>query len=230
MTNANDKVLDRIRKLLAMAGDTSSPHEAAIAAKRARSMMDKHQVSEVDLTTMSASDMGHSDLELKQKTNNLFTSVLSVAVATYNDCQVKYVQAGPYLNARFEGMLVDSVCAIELFKYLRDEAYSQAERFHTGRKDRHAYRVGFSSGVASQVREMMKERETINIEAGPQIGTSLVVCKMQLVHKHFKPVKYTNSASSYSGSASAQQQGFQAGRKAGLNRQVSGSSSKALSH
>jgi hypothetical protein len=228
MKDSNDKILDRIRKLLAMAGDTSSPHEAAIAAKRARALMDKHQVSDVDLTTLDASDMGDKVTGMKQKTNNLFTSVLSVAVATYNDCQVRYVRKNGYLELKFEGMLVDCVCAYELFKYLRNQAYQQAERYEVGRKDRHAYRVGFSSGVAAQVKEMQKEREQIKMEMGSQSGTSLVVCKQQLVRQHFDPVNYTNSTSSYSGSRNAHGNGFTAGKKAGLNRQVSGSSRKAL--
>ena len=43
MTNKPDsKILERIRALLAMGGDVSSEHEAAIALKRARSLMDKH--------------------------------------------------------------------------------------------------------------------------------------------------------------------------------------------
>jgi len=229
MNQANDKILDRIRKLLAMAGDTSSPNEAAIAAKRARALMDKHQVSDVDLTTLDASDMGSKVTNLKQKTNNLFTSVLSVAVATYNDCQVRYVRSDRgFLELKFEGMLVDAVCAYELFKYLRGQAYQQAERYHTGRKDRHAYRVGFASGVAAQVREMMKEREAIKMETGSQTGTALVVCKQQLVKQHFAPVNYVNSQSSYSGSRDAYGEGHRAGRKAGLNRQVSGSNQGRL--
>ena len=229
MNQANDKILDRIRKLLAMAGDTSSPNEAAIAAKRARALMDKHQVSDVDLTTLDASDMGSKVSNMGQKTNNLFTSVLSVAVATYNDCQVRYVRSDRgFLELKFEGMLVDAVCAYELFKYLRAQAYQQAERYHTGRKDRHAYRVGFSSGVAAQVKGMMKERDQIKMEVGSQSGTALVVCKQQLVAQHFNPVKYTNSTSSYSGSSNAHGQGYQAGKKAGLNRQVGGRSQGQL--
>ena len=35
------KIKERIAKLLAMARDASSPNEAAIAAQRARSLMDK---------------------------------------------------------------------------------------------------------------------------------------------------------------------------------------------
>lgn len=44
-----EKILETIRKLLRMAGDAGSPNEAAIAAGRARKLMDKYRVSLSDL-------------------------------------------------------------------------------------------------------------------------------------------------------------------------------------
>ena len=46
---ATPKIMERVRKLLAMAKDATSPHEAAIAARRARSLMDKHQLEEHEM-------------------------------------------------------------------------------------------------------------------------------------------------------------------------------------
>ena len=37
------KIRERIRKLLAMAGDASSPQEAAIAARRAKALLNEHK-------------------------------------------------------------------------------------------------------------------------------------------------------------------------------------------
>jgi hypothetical protein len=212
--------MDRIRKLLAMAGDTGSPHEAAIAARRARKLMDDYQISEMDLTTIDGADMGNNDFSRGQKKASTFHGVLGVAVATFNDVQCKYVRnrVTGNLDLRFEGLLVDTVCATELFRYLSQEAYKQAERKEQGRADRHAYRVGFSSGVAAQVEEIMRERQELKTGT----GTALVACKMALVHQHFKPIKYGSSSYSFSGDRSSFQSGKRAGRNAGLNRQVGG--------
>ncbi len=49
MNEQNLEIIERVRKLLSMAVDTSSPHEAAIAASRARKLMDKHQIDLADL-------------------------------------------------------------------------------------------------------------------------------------------------------------------------------------
>ena len=49
MTRKPGKSGGRIRKLLAMAGDASSPNEAAIAAKRAKALLNEHNLSEADV-------------------------------------------------------------------------------------------------------------------------------------------------------------------------------------
>lgn len=217
--NKTEKIIERVRKLLAMSKDTGSPNEAAIAAKRARFLMDEYQLTEMDLTKIESSDMGASYQEGK-KTVSSFDGVLAVAVAEFNDCQVKYERnkLTYKLDIRFEGMLVDTVCAVELFRYLKGQAYKQAVRYEEGRKNRHAYRVGFASGVARQVKQFLLERAKLKT-AG---GTSLIVCKQQLVAQHFKPVKYKSSGTKFSGDRSSFQSGVVAGQKAGLNRQVSG--------
>jgi len=123
----HDKIIDRIRKLLAMAGDTSSPNEAAIAAKRARKLMDEHQVSEMDLTTVTGDDFGTSAYAAGTKTAVTVLGRLAIPVAKLNDCQVAWV-SGPdgRKQLEFQGFLADAVCAAEMFKWLRDTMYRQA--------------------------------------------------------------------------------------------------------
>ena len=221
-----NKIIDKVRKLLAMSKDTGSPHEAAIAARQARSLMDKYQLTEMDLTKVEANDMGTSSAG-GNKTATTFEGTLAVPVANFNDCQVKYERnrITGKLDLRFEGMLVDTVCAVELFKYLRDQAFKQAVKYEQGRRDRHAYRVGFASGVAQQVREFLKEREQLKTSS----GTSLVVCKQQLVEKHFQAASYEKRGSSFSGGRSSFNNGYQDGKNAGLNRQVNGAQQGRLS-
>ena len=53
--NDEDKLIDRIRKLLALAEDAASQNEALIAARRARSLMDKHQITKGDIERAAGS-------------------------------------------------------------------------------------------------------------------------------------------------------------------------------
>lgn len=220
----DEKILERIRNLLAMAGDTSSPNEAAIAARRARALMDRYQIEEMDLTSLNQEDFGAEDLSTGFKTNNGPISCMAVAVAKLNDTQVRYERISGVLNLRFEGMLVDCVCAIEMMKYLRDEMYQQAERSASGRSDRYAYRLGFSSGVARQVEEILKDRRELKTSN----GTGLMVIKSQLVQQKFGVARYARSKSTFQGSGEAYNSGYQRGKNINLSRQVGGSSQRRL--
>ena len=111
--NDRNKVMDRIRKLLAMAQDVSSPHEAAIAAGRARKLMDQHQVSELELTSSEPDRFESENFKTGNKTTDKFSGICGLAVAKLNDCVVSWKRDGngyPYL--KFDGMLGDAVCAI----------------------------------------------------------------------------------------------------------------------
>lgn len=230
----HEKILDRIRKLLAMAGDTSSPNEAAIAAKRARSLMDKYQIEEMDLTSVEDDDFGTSTYESDTKTKSSFMATLSIAVARLNDCQVRYKRnpVTRHLDLRFEGLLIDAVCAAEMLKWLRDAAYKQSKR-ENGRADRHSYRMGFVHGVRDQVDDILEERAEIHVQAtaaeaaAGTSGGSLMVIKQQLVKSHFGEAKYKSRSTTYSGSYSAYDSGEAAGREVSLNKQV-GVNRKAL--
>jgi len=61
-----DKIVERVRKLLAMSEDTSSPHEAAIAAKRAAHLMQQYNIDNaaVLLNTLSDDDIVENTVAL----------------------------------------------------------------------------------------------------------------------------------------------------------------------
>ena len=146
----DDKILERIRRLLAMAGDTSSPNEAAIAAGRARKLMDKHQVSDMDLKSMKDEDFGQARYPLKRKQ---WHGVLAVAMAWLNDCNVKTVEGKRgFSSMEFSGYLVDAVTAKELYLYLLAQADVQASKCK-GRKE--PFKTGVAAGVQAQVKEIL---------------------------------------------------------------------------
>lgn len=215
----HEKILDRIRKLLSMAGDTSSPNEAAIAAARARKMMDEYQVNELDLTSVADDDLGTNSTGSGQRTVNKPLNVMSCAVADLNDVRIDMNRGpGGEILFIFKGFLVDAVCATEMFKYLSVEMYRQAERNAWGRSNRFAYRLGFASGIRAQIDEALKERREIKTAA----GTSLMVVKDQLVVAKYGVAKYRNVRTSFQGSHRSYDQGKERGRNTNLDRQVGG--------
>ena len=225
MTDKHEKIIDRIRKLLAMAGDTSSPQEAAIAARRARKLMDEYQISEIDLSTVADSDFGPSIFDLGTRNAVSAAGTLAIAVAELNDCQVCYERTGKgTMGLRFEGFLSDTVCCVELYRWLRDEMYRQAEQYTTGRGPRNSYRTGFAAGVLRQAREIVAER-TRDVQASN--GQALVVAKSALVRQHYGAVKY-GRASRNTYDSRAHDAGYSAGKSANLSRQVNGATARRI--
>jgi hypothetical protein len=219
----NETVLRKIRKLLAMSQDNSSPEEAAIAAGMARKMMDRHQVSELELTEVPKNAMGMEDWATGTRNVPKPIGILCVAVAKLNDCQAELSQDGYNKSIRFKGMLADCVCATVIMQYLRDMMYKQAECVR-GRSDRSAFRLGFSSGVARQVKDILLERNKIQTNA----GTALVACKMALVNQEFGMAKYRTSKANLAGNNVAYSMGKAAGQNANLNRQVDGTTVRKI--
>lgn len=86
MNKPDDKILERIRALLSMAADTASPHEASIAAGRARKLMDQHQVGLDDLTTESG--FGFANVGAEYRFMPKWLSVLALGVGYLNDVKV----------------------------------------------------------------------------------------------------------------------------------------------
>jgi hypothetical protein len=210
-----DKILERIRKLLNMAADTSSPNEAAIAAGRARKLMDQYQVTDWDLKQNKEEDFGSA----RTIWEDTWHGMLGIAMAWLNDVNCRQQHGDGFLDTPhllFEGYLVDAVTAKELWLYLVAQAEIQSKQVR-GRKE--PFKRGFASGVQAQVKEILKEREKIVTSN----GTALVVCKRQLVESRYGQMKTSQVRRSTGGNFQA---GYERGLKAGLNRQVSGSSSR----
>jgi hypothetical protein len=220
-----EKIIERIKKLMAMAEDASSPHEAAIAAKRARSLMDKHQIDKSDLTEKP--EFGTKTTSWSYAFTPKWMQSLAVAVAEYNDCQVGFKtdhsiqREKRYKFMEFKGFEVDAILAEYTYQYVCDtitrlcKSYMVAEGY-----DRYNARVGdtFKWNAAIQVIRMLneskKERETMTSS-----GTDLMVVKSQLVAEHFGEAKYGKSSKKQHDDWEAYRAG-KAGAEAGRNIRI----------
>lgn len=218
------KIIKRIKNLLAMSHDKGSSKEAAIATTRVRAMMDKYQVTELDLTTVNESDFSTAESSTGRKRTDTPSSILAVAVAKLNDCQVSYTKTDGFISINFKGMFGDAVCATMLFEYLREECTRQAKSKTKGKANIFAYRVGFAAGVATHIETVLDERAKLVTSD----STALVACKNKLVAAHYGTVTYGKKPVRYSGSNDSYGDGYVAGEKAGLSNQVTGTNQKSL--
>lgn len=200
MNADNEKILERVRALLAMAADTSSPNEASIAAGRARKLMDQHQISLADLKESNGFGFGRAGQSYRFMPK--WKDILAVAVGTFNDCKVirhheyKAVNNSYSYHIVFQGYEADVAMATVLYDYLCGTIdrlcgvyiaeLGTYKRYPAKLGD--AYKKGASLELCTRLRDLSKERAAISMST----GTSLVVFKMAAVEGEFGKAEYVN--------------------------------------
>lgn len=202
-----DKIKDRISKLLRMAEDASSPNEAAIAANRARALMDKHQLSEWEVKDRVEDEFGTSQASRFYSAVPLYLSTFAVQLAKFNDCQVRY-EFGPVSHKKkigempigkcitFMGFKADVELATEMFKSLSDAVNRLCKEYFDEKGDGRKYSVSLGGifkraalgEIARRLQAMTIERDALTTSS----GTSLVVLKADAVAEKFGLAKYTH--------------------------------------
>lgn len=186
-----DKIIERVRQLLAMGSDTSSPNEASIALNRARKLMDAHQISATDIENAKGSDFGENAFTTESSQNRTWVGILVVAIAKMNSC---VVAVKPRWNKKerisyiFKGFEEDSKMCQFMMAYLCDavDNFYKVDKKNYGLKgasDKNSYFVGFASGICTRIDEEIKEREG-NAQANSS-STALVVAKNAVVEARF---------------------------------------------
>lgn len=216
-----DRIKERIAKLMAMAQDASSPNEAAIAAQRARALMDKYQLDEYDVSEAAPQEFASEAATRAYASVPYHIDILAVAVAKYNDCHSVFewtkmdyrMEGKARLNGRdgrgtkavgkrivFRGYKND----VELAKQMLDrllanidalcKAYMQAN--HPGKYNVRIggdYKAAAARSLIVKFDEMMIERKRLTVAS---TGTALVVVKAARVDDHFGEVSYKSKSKS----------------------------------
>lgn len=183
-----DKILERIRNLLAMGSDLSSEHEAAIALRRARKLMDEHQVSLTDIENIKDEDFGSAFFESDSKRAKIWINGLAISVADLNDCVVTSIRtySGNFKGYQYDGYAEDvSVCEFMLVYlvdtcnrfYLRDKEKLGLR----GLAEKNDYITGLSNGIRIRIAKMIEDRKKTVISD----GRSLVLFKKAAVEEKF---------------------------------------------
>lgn len=191
---AKDKILARIQALLAMGGDVSSENEAKIALRRARSLMDEHQITLNDIENIEADDLGTSQYDVGGKRQQRWVTDLAVSVARLNDCIVKHAtrrHRGENKRYEFQGFKEDTKMCEFMLVYLVDTCNRlyQRDKVKLGLKgsgDKNDYLQGITHGLKERIKEIIAERQL----AKASDGRSLMVVKIAVVEDEFGKAKY----------------------------------------
>ena len=196
---AAKKVHERIRALLAMGSDKSSAHEAAIALKRARSLMDQHQVSLSDIKNMEGDSLGVGKYGLGSSKQSIWISSLALNVARLNDCVVSYNQprnSKEHITYEFKGFNEDVELCEFMIVYLVDTCNRLYERDKNRLRlnattDKNDYLLGMSDKIVSRIKEMIEQRAAAPTNLSD--GRSLVFTKSAIVAQAHGQQKTNNT-------------------------------------
>ena len=190
------KIIDRVKKLLAMSADVGSPEEAVIAARRARSLMDKHQIEAYEVEQFSArSRFNEVHSGKPYKYTPLWLQFLGAHVARWNDCQSRRIgNASGKCIITFLGFEYDVITAKAIYEYLRDTILRlcRDQKYGNHPSRQKAFKLGAVSIIGERIDEIMIARATRFTNS---TGTDLVVVKKDLVdqqygEQQFKTVSY----------------------------------------
>ncbi|MDQ2107012.1 MULTISPECIES: DUF2786 domain-containing protein [unclassified Vibrio] len=219
-----DKVIDKISKLLAMANDTSSPNEALLAAKRARALMDKYQLSQEDIETQIGSQFLEAQVGKQKGKLFLWERSLAAACANLNDCRsvINRNQNGSYLS--LQGFKSDVIVAKMTMEYLVKAAKRAKDSVGIkGASESQFFMRGFSSEVLDRAIEIKRSREK---QFTSVAGTGLVLLKNTEIEKHFGELGEARRHEPRKPSSIEERKAFIHGIKAGesvsLDKQIDG--------
>ena len=229
----NDRLIDKIKKLLALASDPSAaPQEAETAARQAAFLMAKNDLdladleaaqlaAQWDMTSQVAQGCRPGKKNAKEVPPWIGIIAWGVKIFTRTRC------SNGWGTVTFKGPREDVVLAAWLHEYLLHQAYAASKGLGPG--DANRFRNGFASALQGRLKALAKARDTADQElASSGSGTALVKVqdsRHQEMEKFFGP----DSRGKTSG-VKKSVDGYLAGQKAAIptNRPLTQSSNRLL--
>jgi len=204
MNNSIDKIKDRIKKLLRMAADTSSPNEAAIAANRARKLMSQHQISNADFVLDELSKEGAL---IQSTAGRGFKSIpgwyqtLSVSIAECMDCHAIINRRWTACTIVFRGYQPDVEMASWLLDYLGNQIEQQATAHRKAvsssqsppwpyTRSPRTYMNSFRNGLSAGIKDRMAKFYSAPEATHDNTANQLVLAKSDALKRAFGEVTY----------------------------------------
>lgn len=220
---AEQKVLDKLQKLLRLAADNPDSPESQLAGERAADLMAKHNIGLEDVKedgTIDSSNIQETDVACTVQHHQAWENKLAFALCEAFDCQriLTRTHDGSQLR-RFIGTKSDVVVLVNFYKFLRLRIAKEAEHKFRLQQDQKMFGLGVTRELHPRLVEMYKRKQEVSSEA----TNALVVCKKEAV-TNFLSAKYPSmKKKTYSmggGSMNAYRDGQVTGKSMSINQQV----------
>ncbi|MCK5648645.1 MAG: DUF2786 domain-containing protein [Gammaproteobacteria bacterium] len=163
-----NKLIDRIKKLLALSANNPNPHEAQVALKRAQKLLAENDMSMTSLTEVESEDIGESHGKNVQRWNRTIYS----AITDLYQCEY-IINPNPPARHIVIGTLANRTTAILIINYVL-----KAIRMESKGKSA-SFRNGAALGVYQSCQEILEEEKKNKKVIIP--GTGLVAADIRLV-------------------------------------------------
>lgn len=223
-----DKIVERIRKLLALSKSTNR-HEAATAAARAAELMAKHQIAEAALADTTADAIGHEVID-RNKVSVYWKGILACGIAKGFGCAM-YWRRGVDSKTVVVGRPSDIAAVKYMYAYLAkevrrlaDEDYARAQSFGDRRRaNARAYKNAFRRGAVEIIaRRLERQRQESMASARAVRENKQALARIdrvaQDIERHLKEQEVKPAGGSRVRDVDAYQNGRAAGRKVALGR------------
>ena len=216
------KIIERVKKMLAMAAGKANANEAAVAANMAEKLMRKYQIDHADLVLADIKDEevskesfnpGDIRFGVKTKTVPTWIGVIAVGCARLNECEVNTGSG----SINFFGVAGDASVALELLKYLIIEVEQLTAQYVAGRAEKNSFRSGCAVILQRRMKDMAAER--VKEFQQTSAGTALVIAKQAII-KAETGINFKYPGSKRRVDAGAYSDGMAAGSKIVLRKMV----------
>ena len=222
----NNPIIEKIRKLLALA-NSSNEHEAALAASHAQRLLSEHNLAMADIESEQRPQSADKVETTVSKTLPKWVRHLSAGVCTAFDCQAIHHPA--LCKMTFIGVGADVQIAAYTFAYLDKTVRNLCKRYikhhvteGTPNRQRELMRQSYYLGAISTINGKLREQKIQT----PITSGALVPIKAGLIKKAMSemgPTRTVHSRKSYINSH-AYITGQQDGQQVGIHKGVTGNS------
>ena len=225
-----DKILDKVKKLLALA-ESDNENEAAAAAGAAQRLLLEHNltISDVSKVTQEDATIEEKAVDVQGRLSAWRLS-LCEGVATALGCRVLISKGYGKTSLLIVGAPNDVCVAQVTYEYLIgvvDKLTRQNAR-GWGRTYANSYRQGIVARLQERLRAQTKQNKEELKEKATEVGTALVLRKEQNLSDYMNKFKGTYRSGNSSLDYGAYSSGYQDGEGVSLNQQLETSPQKGF--
>lgn len=240
MTTEQDKVLERVRKMIRLANDSGATEgERDNALRMARATLEKYNLDMAQVETETSKPQEDRMIKGAVFYGRPWARAAAAAAGDLCFCSYLYVtgRLAAHTKHIFVGRTSNAITAAELAQYLVESIHRQAkahQRKHgLGNESYRAFAWGAASAIRRRVVELRLASEKAS-EASPSGGKGLIVYQANenAANQEFVAGTFPQLSKGRNGQGFADATSARAGRDYGetvsLDRQVSGATQKTL--